>query len=262
MRSLFLAWQDTAGTRAWYPIGRLDADVKGSRFWFGYTRGAEMAHDKAGMEPLDSFPNFGTVYESSELFPLFRNRILGEERKDFKEYLKQLDLSPEQADPLDILALTGGERQTDNLEVFPKIERNKGGGFRCRFFLHGWRHVNEPAQRKLLSLEPNESLQVAIELNNPATGLAVQLQTGEDYHMVGWAPRYLVKDLFVAICDAPDDIRATVVKVNLSPAPAKQRVLIEVKGCWPAGFEPMSTPEFHLLVDVDQTLRHEVSDRP
>ena len=247
MKTLFLAWQDTAATRAWFPIGRLDADVPQSRFRFGYTRGAKMAHDKAGLEPLDSFPHFHKLYEASELFPLFRNRIVSEERKDFKEYLKQLDLNPEQATPLEILALTGGERETDNFEVFPKIERHKNGGFNCRFFLHGWRHVNEASQQKLLGLKSGEALRVALELNNPATIHALQLQTPDDYHMVGWAPRYLVKDLIQAICESPTDICATVVKVNPVPAPAKQRVLIELKGHWPANYKPMSTAEFQPL---------------
>ena len=94
MRTLFLAWQDKATSRAWYPIGRLDADIAKSRFKFRYTHGAEMAHKRAGMEPLDSFPDFHKIYESSDLFPLFRNRILGESREDFPDYLKQLDLSP------------------------------------------------------------------------------------------------------------------------------------------------------------------------
>jgi len=247
MKTLFLAWQDTAATRAWYPIGRLDADVNQSHFCFGYTRGAEMAHNKAGLDPLDAFPDFGKHYEASELFPLFRNRIMGEDRKDFKEYLQQLDLTPEHATPLEILALTGGERQTDNLEVFPKIERHKNGGFHCRFFLHGWRHVCEPSQRKLMSLKAGDTLRVAIELNNPATVNALQLQTPDDYHMVGWAPRYLVKDLLKAISESPTDIGATVVKLNPVPAPAKQRLLIEIRGRWPAKYEPMSTAEFQPL---------------
>ena len=33
---------------------------------------------------------------------------------------------------------------------------------------------------------------VGLELNNPATTLAVQIQT-TDYHMIGWAPRYLLE---------------------------------------------------------------------
>src|SRR5882757_1787027 len=217
MKTLFLAWQDTASTRAWYPIGRLDANVSKSQFRFGYTHGAELAHKQVGLEPLDSFPDFHKTYESSELFPLFRNRILGEDRTDFKEYLNQLDLNADHASPLEILALTGGKRQTDNLEVFPKIERHKNGGFRCRFFLHGWRHVNDSAQKKLLTLEAGKTLQVAVELNNPATIHALQLQTPDDYYMIGWAPRYLVQDLFTAISEAPKDICATVVKVNPAP---------------------------------------------
>jgi hypothetical protein len=189
MKTLFLAWQDHAATRAWYPIGRLDADLGKSRYQFGYTHGAELANKRAGLKPLDAFPDFRGVYQSGELFPLFRNRILGEDRKDFQEYLRQLDLTPEEATPLAILSLTGGERQTDNLEVFPKIERHKDGGFRCRFFLHGWRHVNEASQKRLETLKPGDDLRVAIEFNNPATTLALQLETSDDYHMIGWSPR-------------------------------------------------------------------------
>ena len=60
-------------------------------------------------------------------------------RVDFSEYLRQLDLEPATADPISILSVTGGTRQTDNLEVFPKIERQADGRFRCRFFLQGSR---------------------------------------------------------------------------------------------------------------------------
>jgi len=96
-------------------------------------------------------------------------------------------------------------------------------------------------------LEAGKTLQVAVELNNPATIHALQLQTPDDYYMIGWAPRYLVQDLFTAISEAPKDICATVVKVNPAPAPAKQRLLIEIKGHWPKDYEPMSTPEFQLV---------------
>jgi hypothetical protein len=247
MKTLFLAWQDNAATRAWYPIGRLDADLAKSRYLFGYTHGAEIAHKRAGMKPLDAFPDFNRVYESGNLFPLFQNRILGEDRKDFQEYLRQLDLTPAEANPLEILALTGGERQTDNLEVFPRIERHRDGGFRCRFFLHGWRHVNVAAQQRLVTLKPGEELRVAVEFNNPATILALQLETSDDYHMIGWAPRYLVGDLCKVIDEHFGDIKARVVKVNPSPAPAKQRLLVELSGRWPEKYQPMSSPEFALI---------------
>jgi hypothetical protein len=94
--------------------------------------------------------------------------------------------------------ITGGYRATDNFAVFPKIERQNDGSFCCRFFLHGWRHVSESAQRRLQDLKPNEKLSVAIEITNPASRLAIQIQTS-DYHMIGWSPRYLVSDLVAAV---------------------------------------------------------------
>src|SRR5712692_313365 len=221
VKTLFLAWQDSAATRQWFPIGRLDANVAKSNYQFEYIRGAELAHQQAGLEPLDAFPDFTEVYRSSELFPLFKNRVVTPERTDFADYLRQLDLEPN-ADPLEILAVTGGTRQTDSLEVFPKIHRNRGGGFQCKFLLHGWRHVNSAAQEKLATLQQGERLVVGIELNNPVSGLALQLQT-PDYHMIGWTPRYLVNDLVKAIAASPGRVSAQLLQTNAAPAPAKQR---------------------------------------
>ena len=245
MTSVFLAWQDAVTTRAWYPIGRLDADASADHYVFGYTRGAKRAETEAGFHPLESFPDFGRRYESAELFPLFRNRVLSSNREDFADYLRLLDLRPDQADPLTLLTLTEGRRQTDNLEVFPNINRAPDGAFHCRFFLHGWRHVNETARQRLDALNADDLLRVAVELNNPATGLAVQLQT-EDYHMIGWTPRYLVTDLVRVITQTPG-IQARIAKKNALDAPAHQRFLIDLRGNWPDQYKPMSGDDFLLV---------------
>src|SRR5882724_9082523 len=129
MKSLFLAWQ--APTRAWFPVGRLDADVSANRYAFSYTKGALQAQSAVGFDALPAFPDLRRRYESSELFPLFQNRVLDPGRKDFKEYLASLDLN-ESSDPIEILAVSGGRRQTDSLEVFPKIEKQSDGSFACR----------------------------------------------------------------------------------------------------------------------------------
>ena len=52
-----------------------------------------------------------------------------------------------------------------------------------------------------------------------------------DYHMIGWAPRYLVNDLDAAMAHAPGDCQALVVKVNPVPAPSTQRVLRITNRC-------------------------------
>lgn len=244
MKTLYLAWQDKGKTRQWFPIGRLDADLKKPLFKFGYLKGAERAHEEVGFQPLSNFPDFHRRYQSKELFPLFKNRVMNRGRSDFENYLQQLDLDPNLADPLTILEVSGGTRRTDNLEVFPKISKNENGEFRTRFFLKGWRYVNKYSQRKVQDLKPGEKLQVSIEVNNPATVFAVQLQL-KDYCMIGWTPRYLVNDILECITNNPLDIHAEVVKVNPAPAPTQERVLVEMRGKWPENYEPMSSPDFN-----------------
>lgn len=245
-KTVFLGWQDTVDSRAWYPVGRLSVDPAGDGYVFGYTRGAIEARERSGFAPLYDFPSFEQLYRSEDLFPLFKNRVMTPQRESFQAYLRQLDIADPNPDPLEILAVDGGYRVTDSFQVFPKIEKKEGGAFRCRFFLHGWRHTNEAARGRIDHLRENENLYVTVELTNPATGCAVQIQS-EDYQMLGWAPRYLVGDLLRAMAHAPGDYRARVVKVNPVPAPSKQRVLIELSGHLPEEHEPMASPEFQLL---------------
>ncbi len=245
MSTLFVAWQAPAPTRAWFPIGRLDVESS-DHFLFRYMHGALDAEKNSGFRPLVSFPDFKGRYESHELFPLFKNRVLDPSRKDFAEYLGWLDLDPQHADPIEILGLTGGERQTDSIEVFPKIVKRADRSFSCRFFLHGLRHVSASAREKANELSSGTELQVAVELNNPVGGLAIQLQT-TDGHMIGWAPRYLVRDLIDVINQHPE-VSASVVRVNEFGAPLARRILIELKGRLPADYEPMSGPQFELIV--------------
>jgi hypothetical protein len=243
-KTLFLAWQDQRLTREWFPVGRLDVAPDYSSYSFRYIQGARRAERTVGFAPLPDFPEWNRTYESSVLFPLFMNRVIQSSRADFPEYLQLMDL-PKGSSPSDILTVGGGQRITDNFEVFPKLERDPDGSFHCRFFLHGWRHLNADGQNRILRLEPGENLYVTIELTNPVTRLAVQVQT-EDYYVIGWAPRYLVADLVHAIANSPGDYKATVVRLNPAPAPAKQRLLIELTGRW-LDYQPMSSPDFEPL---------------
>lgn len=243
MRTLFLAWQ-APSDRAWFPVGRLDADTEHSHYSFRYTKGAGEAVRTAGFHPIASFPALDSLYQSSELFPMFKNRVLGSHRRDFKSYLESLDLVT--PDPIEILAVSGGERQTDSFEMFPKIEKAADGSFRCRFFLHGLRHMSEQAQKRAESLAPGELLGVSVELNNPKYGLAIQL-TSLDYEFIGWAPRYIVSDLLKAI-NKTHDISARIVKINAGSAPLNRRVLVELQGVLPADYEPMAEDAFLPMV--------------
>ena len=243
-RTLFLAWQD-GDSRQWFPVGRLDADVSGPLYCFRYTEGAGRAEREAGFPLLVEFPDLRQAYWSPELFPIFRNRVMNRGRPEFADYLRQLDL-PEGAGPIEILSVNGGSRVTDTYEVFPKLDKREDGKSTCRFFLHGWRYVSPAAQERLNKLTSGDELYMTLEPANPATGLAVQIQT-TDYHMIGWTPRYLVQDLATAMIEAPNEYKAKVVTVNPQPFPSKQRVLIEMSGSW-GEHEPMTGEDFMPLV--------------
>ena len=244
-RTLFLAWEDQEQTHQWFPIGRLDADVERPFYRFRYIEGAKRAQKEVKFPPLWDFPQLLEDYKSLELFPLFRNRVIAQGRPDRADYLGNLDLH-ENADPFEMLSVSGGYRVTDDYEVFPKLVKANDGSFVCRFFLHGWRHTSLPAQERLNALKPGEELYVTLELTNPATGLAVQLQT-TDYHMIGWTPRYIVCELARAMAESPGEYTAHVVRVNPPPSPMTQRVLIEMRGLWD-GYEPMESEDFQPLV--------------
>ena len=246
-KTLFLAWQDKReGSRLWFPIGRLDADVERSLYRFRYIGGAKRAREEAGFPLLIEFPELDKDYQSSELFPLFRNRVIAPGRPDRSGYLRNLDLL-EDATPFEILSVNGGTRVTDAYEVFPKLVKHADGSFSCRFFLHGWRHVNLPARERTGLLKPGEKLYVTLELTNPATVFAVQIQT-TDYHMIGWTPRYLVADLTAAMAETAN-YSAHVVRINPQPAPSRQRVLVEMRGRWDK-HEPMTGEDFMPLVEL------------
>lgn len=244
-KTLFLAWQDQderKKSHPWFPVGRLD--VEPELYRFRYIGGAKRAEREIGFPPLISFPYLDREYRSSELFALFRNRVMAKGRPDRLDYLSYLDL-PENATPFEILSVNGGTRVTDAYEVFPKLEKDADGYFTCRFFLHSWQRVSKEAQERINELKPEEELYVTLELTNPATKLAVQIQT-TDYYMIGWTPRYLVSDLAMAMTEGPNDYTAKVVRVNPMPAPSSQRVLIEMRGRWKK-HEPMSSEDFQPL---------------
>lgn len=242
-RTLFLAWQEPKN-RQWFPIGRLDAEGDSASYRFRYTRGAERAQREACFPLSMEFPHIGKDYRSKNLFATFGIRVMARNRPDRADHLRSLGLE-ENAEPVEVLSVNEGRRVTDAYRVFPKLSKDGEGKFTCRVFLHGWRCVSDTAQERIEKLENGEKLRVAIELENPATGLAAQIQT-EDYHMIGWAPRWLAPDVAAAARET-GECAARVVRVNPLPPPSPQRVLIEMTGRWDK-HEPMTGEDFVPLV--------------
>ena len=243
MKTLFMAWQAHDPTRAWFPIGRLDVDDGLSQFSFQYTGGARDAALR-GFIPLLAFPRLNEKYTAPKLFPLFENRLISENRADFEQYIKSLAISGAEAkNPFKVLAISGGERKTDSLEIFPRIELKNDRQFSTCFFVHGTRHLLPSASERVLRLKNGESLRIALEMGNPASGTAVQIQS-DDYVMVGWSPRYLVEDLARSLVTNQCAMKATVRQVNGIEVPVERRLLVELSGYYPPNVNPMASAAY------------------
>ena len=156
-------------------------------------------------------------------------------RENFSDYLESLDLPPEFREPVHILAVSGGRRRTDSLEVFPPASE---GHFELSFFLRGIRYCE-----RIAKLQSGERVEFIRERKNTGTGLpALRVETlkGE---AIGYTPNYMVSD-FQYIrenCYVPEDI--AVARVN-PENPLDSRVLLHVAGCWPEDYESMMPEEF------------------
>ena len=154
MKSLFIAWQDNR-SRRWFPIGKLSCDEH--TYTFVYTEGAEVAKRESGFSPLQCFPELDRVYFSNTLFPVFANRVFPAGRPDYSDYLHWLDLTDLAIEPIELLARSGGEKATDNLQIFPFAEKTENNTFKIRFFAHGIRHV-EGADERISQLKEEDIL--------------------------------------------------------------------------------------------------------
>lgn len=225
----------------WSPIGRLDFNE--GVFRFVYTKGARTAvdfHAFPGMEDLNA------VYESSDLFPVFANRLLSKSRPEYSAFLTWSGFDPTKPpDPIAILGVTEGIRQTDQIEVFPCPAPDANGCYLNKFFLHGLRYTSEAARSRVMTLRPGERLIPMLDLCNEADPQAVALRTQEgERQMLGYVPRYLAQDVRT-LCRrcGPESIRIFVHRVN-KDAPLQQRLLCKMEACWPADFTPCSGEAF------------------
>ena len=239
--ALFVAWRNNDDIhRGWGPVGRLEHEDGIFRFF--YTRGARQLN---GFRPFPGMADFNQIYESNELFPLFANRLLSPKRPDYENFLRWGGFSlGSQPDPIHILGVTEGKRATDSVEVFPcPIPDN--GCYMNKFFLHGVRWMFQGVQDRIAQLNSDERLYLMPDIQNQYDANAVAVRTSDDRAMIGYVPRYLAHDVRKLFDDCDlNFIQLHVHQVNLD-APLQQRVLCRMRACWPDGFEPCSTEDFH-----------------
>jgi hypothetical protein len=185
------------------------------------------------------------VYESEELFPLFSNRLLPSTRPEYEAFLRWGGLEGTQPDPIAILSITGGIRQTDSIEVFPCPVRGEFGGYSNKFFLHGIRWLPQESLNRISRLQSEERLSLMPDPTNRCDPYAVAVRTDIERMLIGYVPRYITRDILHLLrhC-SPDDIDFVVERFN-ADAPLQQRVLSRLQSCWPDDFRPCQSEEFY-----------------
>jgi hypothetical protein len=241
MNPLFVAWH-TKEPPAWGPVGRLEYDRGIYRFC--YTQGARQLVD---FRLFDGMDDLAQVYESTDLFPLFQNRLLPKSRPEYRAYLTWSGLDPDKPlEPLMLLGRTGGLKETDAVELFPCPQPDSHGCYINLFFAHGVRYHLPNAGPVLAQLRNGDRLEMRRQPLNPVDPKAVAIFS--DGTPVGYVPRYLAADVSRLIDDCDEGaVRLLVQQVNYE-APTQQRLLCRLHACWPDGFQPCSGEAFQPIV--------------
>lgn len=220
---LAIAWQHP-NSRLIEAVGLLAWD--GETYGFRYLRRAKSVLD---FRPLLSFPDLHQTYESSQLFPLFAQRIMSKDRPDYSRYLQSLDLEST-AQPWAILGRSEGQRAGDFILAFPEPLRHGDGTSSTRFWVHGIRHrlKEDPQVGAILGeLQDGDQLQLVLEPDNPANERAILVADAFQVGL-GYVPDLLLD--YIHHLRSNGEVTTTVAHVNSADAPPNLRLLVEVRG--------------------------------
>lgn len=237
MKSVFVMWQDLAGTRMWHPVAKLTQESEHS-YIFTYTKGANH-------QSFSSFPNMedkDKAYTSDQLFTFFKNRLMPESRPEHDSMFEWSGLTASSKNYIELLAISGGEKKTDHFRIV-NIPKNQDGYYRVKFFVSSINYLNEEEKKHLNTLKEDESLDFLFDATNSVDcNATILLQDCEK--KIGYLPHYLCKDLkSLLVLNSRESISIRVVKLNWD-APAQYRVLCELVAPWAENFKPFNDLEF------------------
>lgn len=188
-RRLFLIWQNP-DSRKFVRVGVL-SELADGRYAFEYTEDAISAD---GFYPLAQFPDMRRIYVSNGLPAFFVNRLMSRKRESFASYLQSLGIDSAALDtPMELLARTGGPRETDTFHIVDDLMFNADGALVSRFLASGVRHI-EGSSERLSSIKPGDRLFLRASPENPVNKRA-QLICVTSGDPVGYVPDWLLDDL-------------------------------------------------------------------
>jgi hypothetical protein len=205
-------------------VGVLDC-AEGS-YTFRYLRRALTV---SGFQPFLGFEDFHSVYEAESLFPLFSQRVMSANRRDYPHYLQALYL-PSSATPWQVLERSQGQREGDGVRVFLEPPRHDDGASESTFLVHGVRHrlaQDAGLESALATLQRGDELALVPEPGNPVEATAT-LVAARSERALGWVPTMLLPWVEALQDNGPADVR--VVHVNGPDVPPGFRLLVRVSG--------------------------------
>ncbi|HGM4930315.1 hypothetical protein [Serratia marcescens] len=128
------------------------------------------------------------TYASEELFPLFKNRLLSPRRPEYPKFISWLGLDGANAEPIEILARSGGMRSTDQLQMFKRIEIGATGEFEHFFFAHGLGYMPASANERVSDLKSGDCLRLYLDIQNSYDNAAVLIRAYSPAENCGLLP--------------------------------------------------------------------------
>ena len=221
--SVYVAWQ-APDTRDWHVVGNLQE--RNSGYVFKYTKGALKS---SKFTKFSGMNDVRETYVSEELFPLFKNRLLSPRRPEYPRFIKWLGIEEDNANPIEILARSGGLRSTEQLQIYKKIEVDQNGQFEHFFFLHGLSYLDSMANERVSELQPGQVLRLCLDLQNEYDGDAVVVRADKPAEIVGYCPRYLSNDIKKMLLNDSKSVTLTVERIS-DDAPHNYRLLCKLSG--------------------------------
>ncbi len=238
MKSVFIAWQDKI-TRCWHPVAKLTYDDFKKVYRLNYTKGAV---ENPRFKKFSHLDDINKVYESEEIFPFFRNRLINKNRAEYREILNWLDLEPEE-NSINILAITGAERSTDNFRVIPLPQKYGDSEYRIDFLCNGISHLSESEKLNIQNLKKETVVSYELE-SHPYDKNAVALFDDKKGMKIGYCPRYLSSDIRSLLTHSNiKEKKFSIRKVN-PDAPYQYKILCTFRTEWPSDFIPNMSHEY------------------
>ncbi|MFZ6779064.1 HIRAN domain-containing protein [Undibacterium sp. Ji83W] len=227
--TLFVAWQQPDSLE-WIPIASLI--YENNKYLFSYTQGVFRAK---GFAPFGRMDKLDVVYESDTLFPLFSNRLINKSRPEFRDYLRWLGLNDAPEDNMSMLALTGGVRGTDLIELFQPPILTSDGFYKLEFFARSLVYLPKSTINLISELKIDSRLFLMKDSQNEFDPMALALRSESPKALLGYCPKYYAQDLDALLHAENSDLKVHVKCINLD-APLNMRLRCSVTAKIPSEF--------------------------